>query len=135
MMSIFSPRSSETTMRTREPRGPTHAPTGSTPSACETNAVAVLLEHHVPLRLADALEDHLLGGLRGDATEVVRRDVAGLDLVLELGQAGRVDVGRLGDDDLAGLRVDAALLERGGLLGLVEQLLLEVGREDQFVHP
>jgi hypothetical protein len=31
MMSIFSPRSSDTTMRTREPRGPTHAPTGSTP--------------------------------------------------------------------------------------------------------
>jgi hypothetical protein len=28
MMSIFSPRSSETTMRTREPRGPTQAPTG-----------------------------------------------------------------------------------------------------------
>jgi len=33
MMSIFSPRSSETTMRTRDPRGPTQAPTGSTPSA------------------------------------------------------------------------------------------------------
>ena len=39
MMSIFSPRSSETTMRTREPRGPTQAPTGSTPSACETTAI------------------------------------------------------------------------------------------------
>ena len=31
MMSIFSPRSSDTTMRTRDPRGPTQAPTGSTP--------------------------------------------------------------------------------------------------------
>ena len=39
MMSIFSPRSSDTTMRTREPRGPTQAPTGSTPSACETTAI------------------------------------------------------------------------------------------------
>ena len=39
MMSIFSPRSSDTTMRTREPRGPTHAPTGSTPEACETTAI------------------------------------------------------------------------------------------------
>ena len=29
-MSTFSPRSSLTTMRTREPRAPTHAPTGST---------------------------------------------------------------------------------------------------------
>src|SRR5438874_2227770 len=39
MMSIFSPRSSETTMRTREPRGATQAPTGSTPSACDTTAI------------------------------------------------------------------------------------------------
>ena len=39
MMSIFSPRSSDTTMRTREPRGPTQAPTGSTPSAWEMTAI------------------------------------------------------------------------------------------------
>ncbi len=39
MMSIFSPRSSETTMRTREPRGPTQAPTGSTPAACDSTAI------------------------------------------------------------------------------------------------
>ena len=39
MMSIFSPRSSETTIRTRDPRGPTQAPTGSTPSACEITAI------------------------------------------------------------------------------------------------
>jgi hypothetical protein len=63
----------------------------------------------------------------------VRGDVAGLDLVLELGQAGGVDVGRLRDDHLAGLWIDPALLERGGLLGLVEQLLLEVGGKDQLV--
>ena len=36
------------------------------------HAVLVLLEHHVALRLADALEDDLLGRLRGDAAEVVR---------------------------------------------------------------
>ena len=35
----LSPRSSETTIRTREPRGPTQAPTGSTPSACDTTAI------------------------------------------------------------------------------------------------
>ena len=40
------------------------------------DAVAVLLEHHVALGLADALQDHLLGRLRGDAAEVVRGDVA-----------------------------------------------------------
>ena len=39
MMSIFSPRSSLTTMRTREPRGPTQAPTGSTPCTLETTAI------------------------------------------------------------------------------------------------
>ena len=39
MMSIFSPRSSDTTMRTRDPRGPTQAPTGSTPEVWETTAI------------------------------------------------------------------------------------------------
>ena len=39
MMSIFSPRSSDTTMRTREPRGPTQAPTGSTPWTLEMTAI------------------------------------------------------------------------------------------------
>src|ERR1044072_1161785 len=193
MMSIFSPRSSETTIRTREPRGPTQAPTGSTPSACATtailerypgsraagggrdlldhgldalrvvvalavdllglgqqrldalaqlhervagvrllddagdqlaHAVAVLLEHHVALGLADPLQDHLLGRLRGDPAEVVRRDVADLDLVLEVAQTARIDVRRLRDDDLAGLRIHPALERaRGLLLGLVEQLV------------
>ena len=35
-------------------------------------AAGVLLVLHLALGLADALEDHLLGGLRGDATEVAR---------------------------------------------------------------
>ena len=73
------------------------------------DAVAVLLEHHVALGLADPLQDDLLGGLRGDAAEVVRRDVAGLDLVGELGQALGGDLRGLGDDHLARLRVHAAL--------------------------
>ena len=37
--SIFSPRSSFTTMRTREPFGPTQAPTGSTPGSFELTAI------------------------------------------------------------------------------------------------
>ena len=37
--------------------------------------IDVLLVHHRPLGLTDPLEDHLLGGLRGDATEVVGRHV------------------------------------------------------------
>ncbi len=39
MMSIFSPRSSDTTIRTRDPLGPTHAPTGSTPSLWDMTAI------------------------------------------------------------------------------------------------
>ena len=46
--------------------------------------VLVLVEDIVALGLADPLEDHLLGGLRGDAAEVVGRDVALLDLVAVL---------------------------------------------------
>ena len=35
------------------------------------DAVDVLVVHHLALGLADPLQDHLLGGLRGDAAEVV----------------------------------------------------------------
>ncbi len=89
------------------------------------DAVLVLVEHHVALGLADPLEDHLLGRLRGDAPEVVGRDVALLDLVAVLGQPLLVDLGRLGVDELARLRVDGRLAEL--LLDLVEQLVLELG--------
>ena len=95
------------------------------------DAVLVLVEHHVPLGLADPLQDHLLGGLRGDAAEVLRRDVALVDLVAVLHQPLLIDLGRLGVDQLAGLRVDGRLARL--LLDLVEQLLLEVGRQDQLV--
>jgi hypothetical protein len=37
--SIFSPRTSITTLRTREPFGPTHAPTGSTAGSREATAI------------------------------------------------------------------------------------------------
>src|SRR5439155_997016 len=40
-MSTFSPRSSFTTMRTRAPRAPTHAPTGSTLLSLDHTAILV----------------------------------------------------------------------------------------------
>ena len=94
------------------------------------DAVLVLLEHHVALGLADPLEDHLLGGLRGDPAEVGRRDVAARDLVLVLGELLGVDLGLLGLAHLARLGVDRALL----LDRLLDELLLELGRQDQLEH-
>src|SRR4029079_10622244 len=46
------------------------------------DAIDVLVVHHAPLFLADALQDDLLRSLRGDATEAFRRDVFALDLIL-----------------------------------------------------
>ena len=93
------------------------------------DAVLVLVEHHLALGLADALQDHLLGGLRGDPPEVLGGDVAGLDLVLVGSQHLRIELGVLRFAQLARLRVDLLLL----LLGrLVEQLLLQFGRQDQL---
>ena len=40
--------------------------------------VLVLVVHHLPLGLADPLQNHLLGGLGGDPAEVFGGDVAGL---------------------------------------------------------
>ena len=63
-------------------------------------AARVLLVLHLPLRLADALEDDLLGGLRGDATEVGGR-------VVPLARDVAVLVELLRDHlDRAGLHVD-----------------------------
>ncbi len=93
------------------------------------DAVLVLVVHHLALGLADPLEDHLLGGLRRDAAEVVGGHVARLDLVLVRGEDLRVELGVLGLAKLAGLGVDDGLL----LLGdLGEELLLELGRQDQL---
>ena len=95
------------------------------------DAVLVLLEGHVALGLADPLEDHLLGRLRGDAAEVVGRDVALGDLIAELHQSLERDLGRFGLAQLAGLRIDLRL--SGLLLDLVEQLLLDVLRDVELV--
>ena len=73
------------------------------------HAVLVLVEHHVALRLADALEDHLLRRLRGDAAEVLGGDVALLDLVAVLHASRPGRSGRLGVDHLPRLRVDRRL--------------------------
>jgi hypothetical protein len=42
--------------------------------------VLVRVEHVLALGLADALDDHLLGGLRGDAAEAVLAELERLDL-------------------------------------------------------
>ena len=227
-MSTFSPRSSLTTMRTREPRAPTHAPTGSTLLSFDEHrelgavtglagdglelddavddlgdleleqplhqtgvrarhddlrtlgrlahlddvglepaavvvvlvlhllglrqqrldlaeveqrvagvgllddagddvalAARVLLVLHLPLRLADALEDDLLGRLRGDATEVggrvvpLARDVAlfvellrdhldraGLHVDLDQRFLGRVGHPLVGGEERVGQRLE-----------------------------
>ena len=97
--------------------------------------VLVLLVHHHPFGLADPLQDHLLGGLGGDPAEVLGGDVAGRDLVLVGGDHLRVELGILGLAQLARLGVDLALLLflRFGRLG--QQLLLQLGRQDQFEDP
>src|SRR5207302_2358573 len=72
------------------------------------DAVDVLVVHHPPLLLANALQDDLLRRLRGDAAEVVRRDVLALDLIL--GNVGPVDVEVVVGDEcvlaLAGLLLE-----------------------------
>src|SRR6185437_748971 len=101
------------------------------------DAVDVLLVHHLALGFADPLQDHLLRGLRGDATEVLGRDVGALD-------ERRVDVRPVdlqvvvGDEDvrvLAGL--DLLLLELGDrpLASLVDQALLDVLGQLDRVDP
>ena len=98
--------------------------------------VLVLVVHHVALRLADALEDHLLGGLRGDPAEVLGGHVTLVDLVAVLGQLLLGQLGLLGLAQLAGIGIDLALdllaLLLALCLGLGEQLLLEVGRQQQL---
>src|SRR3954452_1105563 len=92
------------------------------------DAVAVLLVHHVPLGLADPLEDHLLGGLRGDAAEVVRGDVPLVDLVLVLLELDRIDLRLLGLAHLPRLGVHGRLLVNR----LDDQMRLEALGDDQL---
>ena len=99
------------------------------------DAVLVLLEHHHPFGLADPLQDHLLRGLGGDPAEVVGGDVAGRDLILVGGDHLRVELGVLELAELARLGVDLALLLFLGFGRLGQQLLLQLGRKDQFEDP
>ena len=101
------------------------------PVTTSVDAVDVLVVHHLALGLADPLRDHLLRGLRGDAAEVLGRDVGPLDLVL--GHLGPVDVEVLvGDEHVRALAVlGLGRLELGehALARLLEQPLLDVRRE------
>src|SRR6266536_2005297 len=103
------------------------------------DTVDVLVVHHPPLLLADPLEDHLLGGLRGDAAEAGRRHVLALNLAL--GNLGPVDVEVVVGDEgvlsLAGLLLEALELLELALAGVVEEALLDLDgqfdREDAEV--
>src|SRR5207248_10603903 len=93
------------------------------------DAVDVLVVHHRALRLADALQDHLLRGLRGDAAEVVRRHVLALDLALR--DVGPVDLELVVRDQgvlpLPGLDLQGFELLELPLARLLDQALLDVG--------
>ena len=103
------------------------------------DAIDVLVVHHPPLLLADALQDHLLRGLRGDAAEALRRDVFAADLIL--GDVGPVDIEVVVGDErvlaLAGLLLEPLELLELALARVVEQPLFDVGgqldREDAEV--
>ena len=117
-----------------------------------SHAILVVLVHHHPLCLADPLEDHLLGGLSCNPPEVVRCDIAGLDLVEIRRKPLGLELRLFGIAALAGLWVDKAAWHQVAidfftgrlcrLCGadlflelLIEQLLLDVLRDDQLVHP
>ena len=101
------------------------------------DAARVLVEDDALLGFADALIDDLLGRLRGDAPEVLGRDLlplghGGVDLglfVLHLGLLPRRE-DELEDVDLSGLAVDLDLGERhrvrrlvvGGMEGVLQRL-------------
>ena len=100
------------------------------------DAVDVLLVHHLALGLADSLEDDLLGRLRGDAAEVLRRDVRPLD---ERGvDVGPVDVEVVVLDEdvrrLAVLGFEPLELGDGALARLLDQPLLDVLGQVDGVH-
>ena len=109
------------------------------PVTTSLDAVDVLVVHHLALGLADPLQDHLLRGLRGDAAEVVGRDVLALDLLV--GHLRPVDVEVVVGEQrvvlLAGLLLDPLELVERALARLVEQAALEVlgqlDREDAEV--
>src|SRR5919109_759130 len=95
------------------------------------DAVDVLLVHHLALGLADPLEDDLLRRLRGDAAEVLGSHVLALHEVL--GHVRPVDVEVVVGDEsvraLAALGLEPLELLERALARLVEQALLDVGRQ------
>ena len=106
------------------------------PVTTSRHAIDVLVVHHLALGLADPLQDDLLGGLRGDAAEVVRRHVRALDLVL--GNLRPVDVEVVVVDErvraLAVLGLEDFELGNRTLAGLLDEALLDVGRQLDRVH-
>src|SRR5581483_34574 len=100
------------------------------------DAVDVLVVHHLALRLADALQDHLLRRLRRDAAEVLRRHVLARDLILRYLRPvqDEVVVREQRVVLLAALLLDPLELVERALASLVEEPLLEVGRELDRVH-
>ena len=95
------------------------------------DSVDVLVVHHPALFLADALEDDLLGRLRGDAAEAFRRHVLALDLIL--GDLGPVDVEVVVGDErvlaLARLLLEPLELVELALARVLEQARLDVRRQ------
>src|SRR5205085_5573848 len=93
------------------------------------DAVDVLLVHHLALGLADSLEDDLLRRLRGDAAEVLGRDIVALHLLL--GDVRPVDVEVVVAEErvraLAALGLEPLELLERALARLVEEALLDVG--------
>src|SRR5581483_6040544 len=100
------------------------------------DAVDVLVVHHLPLGLADALQDHLLRGLGGDAAEVLGRDVLAGDLVVrDLRPVDHeVVVGEQRVVLLPRLLLDALELLERALARLVEEAPLEALGQLDRVH-
>src|SRR5581483_4399661 len=95
------------------------------------DAVDVLVVHHLALRLADPLQDHLLRRLCGDAPEVVGRDVLARHELL--GNVGPVDLEVVVREQrvvlFAGLLFDALELLERALTCFLEQPCLDVRRK------
>ena len=94
-------------------------------------AVDVLVVHHHPLRLADALLDDLLGGHRGDAAEALGRRVGAHHQLLGNLRPVELEVG-VADQrvlSLARLLLDPLELVDRSLARLVDEALLEIGRD------
>src|SRR5580765_2855283 len=100
------------------------------------DAIDVFVVHHRALRFADALQNHLLRGLRGDPAEVLRRDVLTLDQVLR--DVRPVDVEVVIRDEcvgaLTGLDLECLELLELSLASLFDQALLDVGRQLDREH-